>query len=374
MDSQYTGQLTVIGMRGCDEFVNQVDYYLHKSRTGEEDKNYIVHADCNRFSSGEAKIMLHESMRGRDVFIISDCFNYGETFKMYGMTVPMTPDDHFADLKRVIGAIGGKARRISVIMPMLYEGRQHKRTGRESLDCALALQELVRMGVSNIITFDAHDDRVQNAIPLEGFDSVRTAYQMVKAFARREGDPNLFDKDETMIISPDEGGLNRCNFYASVLGLNLGCFSKRRDYTRVVNGRNPIVAHDYLGNSVAGKNCIVIDDMIASGDSMFDVCKQLKEKGAKKIFIFTTFGLFTAGLDKFDEYYGQGMFDRIYTTNLIYRSPALREKDWYCEVNMCKYVSILIDTLNKDQSTSTLLKPEERIHTLLNKLKNGETI
>lgn len=369
MDSQYTGKLTVIGMRGCDKFVEQVDYYLHKSRPDAETENFIVKADCNRFSSGEAKIMLHDSMRGRDVFIISDCFNYGETFKMYGMTVPMTPDDHFADLKRLIGAIGGKANRISVIMPMLYEGRQHKRTGRESLDCALALQELVRMGVSNILTFDAHDDRVQNAIPLEGFDSIRTAYQMVKAFVRKETDVNLLDKDATMIISPDEGGLNRCNFYASVLGLNLGVFSKRRDYTRVVNGRNPIVAHDYLGNSVEGKNCIVIDDMIASGDSMFDVCRQLKEKGAKKIFIFTTFGLFTAGLDKFDEYYADGMFDRIYTTNLIYRTPELLTKEWYCEVNLCKYVSILIDTLNRNMSTSTLLTPQDRIHELLASLQ-----
>ena len=368
------GQLTVIGMRGCDSFVSQVDYYLHKAREGEEDLEYIVHADCNRFSSGEAKIMLHDSMRGRDVFIISDCFNYGETFTMYGRTVPMTPDDHFADLKRVIGAIAGKATRISVIMPMLYEGRQHKRTGRESLDCALALQQLVNMGVKNIITFDAHDERVQNAIPLAGFDSIRTAYQMIKAFVRKETDVNLLDKGQTMIISPDEGGLGRCNFYASVLGLNLGMFSKRRDYTRVVNGKNPIVAHDYLGNSVAGKNCIVIDDMISSGDSMFDVCRQLKENGAAKIFLFATFGLFTSGLENFDQYYGEGKFDRVYTTNLSYRTPELLTRDWYCEVNMCKYVSILIDTINKDLSTSKLLMPEKRIHKLMERLERGEPV
>ncbi len=371
MDSQYFGKLSIIGMRGCDAFVDRVNSYLHQFREDEEGECYIVNADCPRFGTGEAKGMLHDSMRGHDVYIISDCFNYGETYNMYGQKVPMSPDDHFADLKRVIGAIGGKARRISVIMPMLYEGRQHKRSARESLDCAMSLQELVNMGVTNIITFDAHDARVQNAIPLSGFDSVRTSYQMIKALVKKERDINILDGN-TMIISPDEGGLSRCMYYSSVLGLDLGMFYKRRDYTTVVNGRNPIVAHEYLGNSVEGKNVIVVDDMIASGDSVFDICYQLKEKNAAKIFVFSTFGLFTAGLDKFDQCYKDGLFDRIYTTNLVYRTPELLSREWYGEVNMCKYVAYIVDTLNRDASTSDLLNPVGRIHSLMERVKAGE--
>ncbi len=371
MDSQYYGKLSIIGMRGCDSFVDRVNQYLHQFREGEDAENFIVTADCPRFGTGEAKGMLHDSMRGHDVYIISDCFNYGETYTMYGQKVPMSPDDHFADLKRVIGAIGGKARRISVIMPMLYEGRQHKRSARESLDCAMSLQELVAMGVSNIITFDAHDARVQNAIPLSGFDSVRTSYQMIKALVKKETEIDLLDGN-TMVISPDEGGLTRCMYYSSVLGLDLGMFYKRRDYTTVVNGRNPIVAHEYLGNSVEGKNVIVVDDMIASGDSVFDICYQLKEKKAAKIFVFSTFGLFTAGLEKFDSCYKEGLFDRIYTTNLIYRTPELLSREWYCEVNMCKYVAYIVDTLNRDASTADLLNPVGRIHSLMDRVKAGE--
>ena len=371
MDSQYYGKLSIIGMRGCDSFVDRVNQYLHQFREGEDAENFIVTADCPRFGTGEAKGMLHDSMRGHDVYIISDCFNYGETYTMYGQKVPMSPDDHFADLKRVIGAIGGKARRISVIMPMLYEGRQHKRSARESLDCAMSLQELVAMGVSNIITFDAHDARVQNAIPLSGFDSVRTSYQMIKALVKKESEIDLLDGN-TMVISPDEGGLTRCMYYSSVLGLDLGMFYKRRDYTTVVNGRNPIVAHEYLGNSVEGKNVIVVDDMIASGDSVFDICYQLKEKKAAKIFVFSTFGLFTAGLEKFDSCYKEGLFDRIYTTNLIYRTPELLSREWYCEVNMCKYVAYIVDTLNRDASTADLLNPVGRIHSLMDRVKAGE--
>ncbi len=371
MDSQYFGKLSIIGMRGCDAFVDRVNSYLHQFREGEDGECFIVDADCPRFGTGEAKGMLHDSMRGHDVYIISDCFNYGETYTMYGQKVPMSPDDHFADLKRVIGAIGGKARRISVIMPMLYEGRQHKRSARESLDCAMSLQELVNMGVSNIITFDAHDARVQNAIPLSGFDSVRTSYQMIKALVKKEKDINILDGN-TMIISPDEGGLTRCMYYSSVLGLDLGMFYKRRDYTTVVNGRNPIVAHEYLGNSVEGKNVIVVDDMIASGDSVFDICYQLKAKNAAKIFVFSTFGLFTAGLDKFDQCYKDGLFDRIYTTNLVYRTPELLSREWYGEVNMCKYVAYIVDTLNRDASTSDLLNPVGRIHSLMDRVKAGE--
>ena len=371
MDSQYYGKLSIIGMRGCDSFVDRVNQYLHQFREGEDAENFIVTADCPRFGTGEAKGMLHDSMRGHDVYIISDCFNYGETYTMYGQKVPMSPDDHFADLKRVIGAIGGKARRISVIMPMLYEGRQHKRSARESLDCAMSLQELVSMGVSNIITFDAHDARVQNAIPLSGFDSVRTSYQMIKALVKKESEIDLLDGN-TMVISPDEGGLTRCMYYSSVLGLDLGMFYKRRDYTTVVNGRNPIVAHEYLGNSVEGKNVIVVDDMIASGDSVFDICYQLKEKNAAKIFVFSTVGLFAAGLEKFDSCYKEGLFDRIYTTNLIYRTPELLSREWYCEVNMCKYVAYIVDTLNRDASTSDLLNPVGRIHALMDRVKAGE--
>ena len=371
MDSQYYGKLSIIGMRGCDSFVDRVNQYLHQFREGEDAENFIVTADCPRFGTGEAKGMLHDSMRGHDVYIISDCFNYGETYTMYGQKVPMSPDDHFADLKRVIGAIGGKARRISVIMPMLYEGRQHKRSARESLDCAMSLQELVSMGVSNIITFDAHDARVQNAIPLSGFDSVRTSYQMIKALVKKESEIDLLDGN-TMVISPDEGGLTRCMYYSSVLGLDLGMFYKRRDYTTVVNGRNPIVAHEYLGNSVEGKNVIVVDDMIASGDSVFDICYQLKEKNAAKSFVFSTFGLFTAGLEKFDSCYKEGLFDRIYTTNLIYRTPELLSREWYCEVNMCKYVAYIVDTLNRDASTADLLNPVGRIHSLMDRVKAGE--
>ncbi len=365
MEGQFFGDLSVIGMKGCDDFVAQVDRYLQESR--DSDESYIVDADCPRFGTGESKGIVHTSLRGHDIYLICDAFNYGVTYNMYGMQVPMSPDDHFQDLKRIIGAIGGKARRISVIMPMLYEGRQHRRSARESLDCAISLQELSNMGVSNLITFDAHDARVQNAIPLSGFDNVRTSYQMIKALTRYEPDVRL-TADQTMIISPDEGGMGRCMYYASVLGLDLGMFYKRRNYTIVVDGRNPIEAHEYLGNSVEGKNVIIVDDMISSGDSVFDVAYQLKKKGAKRIFVFATFGLFCNGLDKFDDAYEKGLLTRIYTTNLIYRTPELLRKPWYHEVNMCKYVAYIIDTLNRDHTLSDLLNPVGRIHSLMDKL------
>ena len=360
------GELTVIGMRGCEQFVQQVDYYLKEWRRHGGDESFIANVECPRFSSGEGKALLHDSMRGHDVYIISDPFNYGVTYKMYGREVPMSPDDHFADLKRVIAAIAGKARRVSVIMPMLYEGRQHKRSARESLDCALMLQELSAMGVKNIITFDAHDPRVQNAIPLGGFDDVRPTYQMIKALVRQYPDISL-DKEDMMIISPDEGAMGRCMYYSSVLGLDIGMFYKRRDYSRVVNGRNPIVAHEYLGNDVSGKDVIIIDDMISSGESLLDVAFQLKQQGAKRIFNFATFGLFTDGFDKFDKAYKEGIIDRIFTTNLVYRPAMLNEKEWAVEVNMCKYVSYIIDTLNHDDTISNLLDPVKRIHKLLEK-------
>ena len=362
------GELAVIGMSGCEEFVEQVDRYLKEWRHNDTDESatYLIDADCPRFGSGEAKALIHQSMRGRDVYIVSDCFNYGVTYNMRGVQIPMSPDDHFQDLKRVIAAIEGKARRISVIMPMLYEGRQHKRSARESLDCALALQELVNMGVANIITFDAHDPRVQNAIPLHGFDNVHPTYQMLKALVRDYPDISL-SHDQITIISPDEGAMSRCMYYSSVMGVDIGMFYKRRNYAVIINGKNPIEAHEYLGRSIKGKDVIVVDDMISSGESILDVSMQLKEKGARRIFLFITFGLFCNGLEIFDEAYEKGIIDKVFTTNLVYCPPELLARKWYHQVNMCKYVSYIIDTLNHDESISTLLNPVTRIHNLLDR-------
>ncbi len=369
-ETQY-GELSVIGMRGCEEFAAQVDYYLKEWRRHGGEESFLVTADCPRFGTGEAKALLHQSLRGHDLYIICDTFNYGVTYKMYGKEVPMSPDDHYADLKRIIAAAGGKARRVTVIMPMLYEGRQHKRSSRESLDCAMMLQELVQMGVSNIITFDAHDPRVQNAIPLSGFDDVKPTYQMIKALVKNVPDVSL-DKDDLMIISPDEGAMGRCMYFSSVLGIDIGMFYKRRNYSVVVNGKNPIEAHEYLGKDLHGKDVIIVDDMISSGESLIDVARQIKEKGAKRVFAFTTFGLFTDGLDKFDQAYEEGVFDRIFTTNLVYRRPELYSREWYVEVNMCKYVSYIIDTLNHDETISELLDPVKRIHNLVDKHKKTQ--
>ncbi len=368
MKGKQSGELAVIAMRGCEQFAANVDSYLKDWRrhSSADEDTFILSADCPRFSSGEAKGILHESARSKDVYIICDVFNYGVTYKMYGMNVPMSPDDHYADLKRIIAAIGGKARRLTVIMPMLYEGRQHKKSSRESLDCALMLQELVSMGVSNILTFDAHDSRISNAIPLAGFDNVRPTYQMIKALCRAVPDVQI-DKDHMAIISPDEGAMARCMYYSSVLGLDIGMFYKRRNYSIVINGRNPIEAHEYLGQDLHGKDVIVVDDMISSGESMLDVCKQLKEKGAERVFCFATFGLFTDGCDKFDQGYKEGVFDKILSTNLVYRRPELASKPWFVEVNMCKYVAYLIDTLNNDATISTLLNPVQRIQNLMDK-------
>ena len=362
-EAQY-GALSVIGMKGCEEFAKQVDFYLKEWRRHGGEESFLVDVNCPRFGSGEAKAILHESLRGHDLYIICD----GVTYKMYGKEVPMSPDDHYADLKRIIAAAGGKARRVTVIMPMLYEGRQHKRSGRESLDCATMLQELVAMGVENIITFDAHDPRVQNAIPLSGFDDVKPAYQMIKALVKNVPDINI-DKDELMIISPDEGAMGRCMYFSSVLGVDIGMFYKRRNYAIVVNGKNPIEAHEYLGRDLTGKDAIIVDDMISSGESLIDVASQIKERGAKRVFAFTTFGLFTDGFAKFDKAYADGLIDKVFTTNLVYRQPELFTKDWYVEVNMCKYVSYLIDTLNHDETISELLNPIKRIHTLVDKHK-----
>ncbi len=358
------GDLAIISMRGCEDISSKVDYYLKQWRSASEDESFVIPANCPRFGTGEAKGVLNHTARGLDAYIICDCFNHGVTYKMYGQTVPMSPDDHYQDLKRVIAAFGGKARRITVIMPMLYEGRQHRRTKRESMDCALALQELVNMGVKNIITFDAHDPRVQNAIPLDGFDNVQAAYQMIKSLLRSVPDIHL-DREHTMVVSPDEGSMGRCIYYSSVLGLELGMFYKRRNYSIVVNGKNPIEAHEFLGADVTGKDLILVDDMISSGESMLDIAEKLKERGAKRIFIFSTFGLFVEGYDKFDEYYEKGYIDKIFTTNLIYNEPELLEKPWYCNVNMSKYIALLIDTINLDNSISKLLDPADRIKRLV---------
>jgi ribose-phosphate pyrophosphokinase len=362
MNDVFYGELSVIGMRGCEKFVAQVDAYLKEAR--QTTNTTIVVPEWIRFGNGEGKCVLHDSMRGHDVYIIADLFNYGVKYKMYGIENHMSPDDHFQDLKRIIGAIAGKARRLSVIMPMLYESRQDKRAVRESLDCAVSLQELVTMGVSNIITFDVHNSCVQNSIPLSGFDNVQPSYQMIKALIREVPDIE-FDSSKLMFISPDEGGMQRCMYYSSVLGIELGMFYKRRDYTVVKDGRNPIVAHRYLGKPVRGKDVIIIDDMISSGDSMFDIAKQLKDKGANRIFMFATFGLFCNGLQRFDDAYEKGLINRIFTTNLIYRTPQLLTKEWYVEVNMCKYVAYIIETLNHDNTISKLLNPVDRIHTYI---------
>ena len=362
------GDLAIVSMKGTEEIAKQVDYYLMQWRGTPAEKSYVIKANCPRFGTGEAKGVFKHSARGLDAYIICDCFNHGVTYNMYGKEVPMSPDDHFQDLKRIIAALGGKAKRVNVIMPMLYEGRQHRRTSRESMDCAIALQELMAMGVKNFITFDAHDPRVQNAIPLDGFDNVQPTYQMIKALLRTYPDIEL-DPDHTMIVSPDEGGMGRCIYYSSVLGLDLGMFHKRRDYSTIVDGRNPIVAHEFLGKDVTGMDLIIVDDMISSGDSMLDIAAKLKSQGARRIFIFSTFGLFVNGLENFDKFYKNGFIDKIFTTNLIYNTPELLSREWYCNVNLSKYISLLVDTINCDNSISKLLDPADKIHAVVEKYK-----
>lgn len=380
------GALGIIALDGCKEMGKRVDDYIVKWRRedGPEYKNdivfngyerdtYLVNAKVPRFGSGEAKGILGESVRGRDLYLMVDVCNYSLTYSLTGHMNHMSPDDHYQNLKRVIAATGGKGRRINVIMPFLYESRQHKRSGRESLDCALALQELVRMGVDNIITFDAHDPRVQNAIPLSGFETVRPAYQFIKGLLRHFKDLQI-DSEHMMAISPDEGATERAIYLANVLNLDMGMFYKRRDYTKIVNGRNPIVAHEFLGSSVEGKDVIILDDMISSGDSILDVARQLKQRKAKRIFAAATFGLFTNGMDKFDKAYEDGLFDAILTTNLIYQTPELLEKPYYISCDMSKYIALMIDTLNHDGSISSILNPNERIQNVIQKYSRGEDI
>ena len=386
LDNIPVGSLGIIALDGCTEMGNKVNDYIVKWRHedghahkddvvfhGYERDNYLIEANTPRFGSGEAKGIIKESVRGMDLYLMVDVCNYSLTYSLSGKTNHMSPDDHFQNLKRMIAAIGGKGRRINVIMPFLYESRQHKRSGRESLDCALALQELVRMGVDNIITFDAHDPRVQNAIPLSGFETVRPTYQFVKGLLRTYKDLQI-DSDHMMAISPDEGATARAVYLANVLNLDMGMFYKRRDYTQIVNGRNPIVAHEFLGSSVEGKDVIILDDMISSGDSILDVAKQLKQRKAKRIFAAATFGLFTNGLAKFDQAYEEGIIDGILTTNLIYQTPELLERPYYINCDMSKYIALMIDTLNHDGSISSILSPNERIQNIVRKYKNGEEV
>ena len=374
--------LKLIAMESCKPLGQKVNDYIVSFRENTINEvtesplyrnykanNYQVDCSCPRFGSGEAKGILKETIRGTDLFIMTDVCNYSLTYTVNGHLNHMSPDDHYQDLKRIIAAATGKARRINVIMPFLYESRQHKRTRRESLDCALALEELDAMGVSNIITFDAHDPRVQNAIPLDGFDNFFPTYQFLKALVKEVNDFRL-DNDHLMIISPDEGAMSRAVYFSNILGVDMGMFYKRRDYSTVINGKNPIVAHEFLGDSVEGKDVVIIDDMISSGESMLDVAKQIKERHAKRVFICTTYGLFTDGLDKFDEYYEKGWIDKVITTNLNYRLPELLTKPYYIEANMSKYLASIIDIINHDVSVEKVRSSNEKIMELMEKVNN----
>ena len=386
IDTIPVGPLGLIPLRSCTELGKKVDKWLVGWRTERESEHkgsihfaeyekdsYILEARTPRFGSGEGKGEILETVRGDDLYIMVDVCNYSETYSLNGMKNHMSPDDHYQDLKRIIASASGKAKRINVIMPFLYESRQHKRSHRESLDCAVMLQELVSMGVENIITFDAHDPRVQNAIPLKGFETVQPIYQFIKYLLKNEKELQI-DSDHMMIISPDEGATGRAIYFANVMGLDMGMFYKRRDYSRVINGRNPIVAHEFLGASVQDKDVIIIDDMISSGESMLDTAKELKRRGARRVYVCTTFGLFTNGLKKFDEYYENGYIDRILTTNLVYQTQELLSKPWYINVDMSKYIALIIDNLNHNSSLNELLNPTGRINRVLAKYRAGEEI
>ncbi|MCD8015210.1 MAG: ribose-phosphate pyrophosphokinase [Lachnospiraceae bacterium] len=377
------GPLKIAALEGCREFGAAVNAQLVESRQNSRLSNasssvitqpgyiadtYLLDCSCPRFGTGEGKGQINDSVRGTDLYILVDVCNYSLTYKVCGHENHMSPDNHFQDLKRIISAANGKAKRINVVMPFLYEGRQHKRSKRESLDCSLALQELENMGVSNIITFDAHDPRVQNAIPLSGFDSFMPTYQFLKALLDNVEDFQI-DNDHLMVISPDEGAMSRAVYFSGILGVDMGMFYKRRDYSVIVNGKNPIVAHEFLGDSVEGKDVIVVDDMISSGESMLDVAKQVKERGAKRVFVCTTFGLFTDGLARFDEYYKKGYITKVVTTNLHYRDPALLTKPWYAEADMTKFLATIIEALNHDSTLSNIETPTAKIHELLSKIR-----
>ena len=376
------GTLGILALESSREMGNKVNDYIVDWRrerakrhaaastfAGYDKDSFIIGSSCPRFGSGEAKGLIHQSVRGDDLYLLVDVCNYSLTYTVCGHTNRMSPDDHYQDLKRIIAAAGGKARRITVIMPFLYESRQHRRSTRESLDCALALQELTQMGVESIITFDAHDPRVQNATPLQSFETVQPTYQFIKALLNNVDDLQV-DPGHLMIISPDEGAMSRAVYFANVTGIDVGMFYKRRDYSKIVGGRNPIIAHEFLGSDLEGKDVIIIDDMISSGESMIDVATELKRRKAGRIFIAATFGLFTNGIEKFDRAKETGLIDRLMTTNLMYQPPELLSRDYYISVDMSKYIALLIDTLNHDQSISELLNPTERIQEILRKYKN----
>ena len=376
--------LKIIYLKGSEEIADAVNQYLIRRRRDLSRKNkdlemcpgylestYLIRTHYSRFGTGEGRVRLDDSIRGTDLFIIGDVTNYTQTLKVCGHENRMSPDNYFQDIKRIISAVSGKAHRISVVLPFLYESRQHRRTSRESLDCAMALRELADYGVSNIITFDAHDPRVMDAIPLISFDNFMPTYQFLKALLKSVPDIS-FDKDHFMVISPDEGAMDRAVYFANILGADMGTFYKRRDYSKIVNGKNPLVAHEFLGETVEGKDCVVIDDMIASGGSMVDVCKQIKERGARRVFICTTFGLFTEGFDKFDEFYEKGYFDKLITTNLTYLPPELYRKPYFVCANMYKYMANIIHTLNHDQSISTIKSTTSKISKVLSRLKAAD--
>ncbi|MCI8562275.1 MAG: ribose-phosphate pyrophosphokinase [Lachnospiraceae bacterium] len=373
------GTLGILALESSQEMGKRVNDYIvdwraerakkhtaASSLAGYNRNSFLIHSACPRFGSGEAKGIISESVRGEDLYLLVDVCNHSLTYTVCGQTNHMSPDDHYQDLKRIIAAVGGKARRITVIMPFLYESRQHRRSARESLDCALALQELTQMGVESIITFDAHDPRVQNAIPLKSFETVQPTYQFIKALLKNVEDLTI-NSDHLMVISPDEGAMSRAVYYANVLGIDVGMFYKRRDYSRIVDGRNPIIAHEFLGSDLKGKDVIIIDDMISSGESMIDVATELKRRKANRIFVAATFGLFTNGMKKFDHAHETGLIDKVLTTNLVYQPLEVLDRDYYINVDMSKYVALLIDTLNHDQSISELLNPTERIHNVLRK-------
>jgi ribose-phosphate pyrophosphokinase len=379
------GPAGIIPLLGSADFTALVNNYLCRRRTEYQEikpeignlypgfirQDYRIRVSNNRFSSGEGKAVILDTVRGHDIFIITDVVNFSCTYKMFGFSNHMSPDDHYQDLKRVILANGGRSRRINVIMPYLYEGRQHKRNTRESLDCAYMLEELYSLGVENIITFDAHDDRVANAIPTSGFESIPSAYQIIKSMVNTIPDLSI-SEGRLMVVSPDEGGITRAMYYASMLGVPLGTFYKRRDYTQVINGRNPILAHEFLGDSVEGMDILVVDDMISSGDSMLDLARELKERKANRIFAAVTFGLFTDGLENFNKAYEEGAITKVFATNLTYRTPELLASPWFCDVNMAKFVALLIDAINHDASLSSLMDPTEKIRTLLDKYRLGQ--
>lgn len=362
------GPLGIIGMNGTQEISAKIDNYLTKwaNESGIEKDSYLIDVDCPRFSSGDGKGIIKSTVRGDDLFIICDVGNYNCTYDYFGQENRMSPDDHYQDLKRIIQAVGGKAHRINVIMPILYGGRQHRRNYRESLDCAVALQELEAMGVSNILTFDAHDPRVQNAVPLMGFDNIIPSYQVLKSMFKNIDDI-IIDKNHFMVISPDEGAMNRNMYYASVLGVDLGMFYKRRDFSTVVDGRNPIVAHEYLGNNVEDKDVFVADDIISSGESVLDLAYELKKRKARKIYAYATYAIFTNGLEKFDKAVDDGIIDGVLGTNLTYRTPELLSRDWFYEVDVSKYIAYFIASLNHDLSISSIIDPHEKIKNLLEK-------